>query len=246
MSSSPAPRPDPGTEDVLGLDAAATLAFVVERRRRADREAAEELRAVTHWADLHRTTDVAEGAIDPEVHATLGEDQAGWESALRLADEGAFTVAEFAVCEVAAALRMSEAAARGYLGQALELRDRLPRLWHQVLVGALPAWKARLVAKETIPLTQQAAAYVDTQLAPFAHQVSPWRVHKAVQAATLRHDPELAATRAAQAAERRGVWVEDHLDGTSSLAALTDTPTPAPWTTPWTRSPPPWAGSAAP
>ena len=61
----PEVRVEPGAVEVLGLDAAGTLGFVVERRRRQDVAAAEELRAVTHWADLHRVGYV--GAADPEI-----------------------------------------------------------------------------------------------------------------------------------------------------------------------------------
>src|SRR4051794_38146320 len=214
--------------DVLALDAAGTLARVVAEQAREDAAAAEKMRAVTHWADLHRVAEddfLLEGAVDRDLLEVL-EDRPvmGLEGVLRLAGEGAFMVAEFAVCELAAALGMSEPAARGYVGQSVELRDRLPRLWARVMDGTLAAWRARLVAKETIPLNAAAAAYVDAQLAPFAHKVSPWRVLKAVEAAVLRHDPELAARRAATAAEQRGVWLEDRLDRTTQINAVPATP----------------------
>ena len=141
-----------------------------------------------------------------------------------MAGQGAFTVEEFAVCQLAAALGMSEPAARRYVGQGLELRDRLPRLWAQVMAGLLPAWKARKIAEQTIPLSAAAAAYVDAQLAPFAHKLSFGRILAAVEAAILRHDPDLAAERAAQAAERRGVWIEDRPEGLTEIHAVTDTP----------------------
>src|SRR4051812_35461143 len=66
--------------DVLGLDAAGTLGFVVERRRRQDAAAAEELRAVTHWAELHRVgPGEGIGAVDPEIGTAVrrGADAAG-------------------------------------------------------------------------------------------------------------------------------------------------------------------------
>ncbi len=57
-----------GEQDVLGLDPAGTLAVVVEQRRVQDRAAAWELRAVAHWAELHRVDTRSEvGAVDPEV-----------------------------------------------------------------------------------------------------------------------------------------------------------------------------------
>src|SRR4051812_24546 len=220
--------------DPFGLDAAATLAFVVDRRRRQDQAAAEELRGVTQWADLHRVTDGTIGSIDDDLVEMIcpltpvtpgGHDRLlGREGQLRVAGQGAFMVTEFAVCELAAALSLSEPAARSYLGQGVELRDRLPRLWTAVMAGRLPAWKARKIAEQTLPLTAAAAAYVDAHLAPFAHRLSLVRITRAVDAAILRHDPDEAAARAAKAAEGRGVWVDDDLDGTSRITAVTTTP----------------------
>src|SRR3954454_23833592 len=129
VSTAPAVEPtvEPvagGSEgDVLGLDAAGTLGFVVERRRRQDVAAAEELRAVTHWAELHRVgPGEGVGAVDPEIglavrrRADADADAAGLtgrvgvEGELRLAGQGAFRVAEFAVAELAATLGLSEPA----------------------------------------------------------------------------------------------------------------------------------------
>jgi hypothetical protein len=131
-------------EEVLGLGAEATMAFVVEQRRRQDAAAPAELRAITVWADLHRVREAgAVGSVDDLAAEELasrglrGESTMllGLEGELRLAGGGAFAVEEFAVCELAAALGMSEASGRRYVGQALELRDRLPRLWDRVLAG---------------------------------------------------------------------------------------------------------------
>jgi hypothetical protein len=215
------------------LDAGATLAGVVAERRAQDAAAARELALVAHWAQLHRLAPgELIGAMDAETGNDLcrrgaaGEELtvAGVEGELRLSGQGAFGVQEFAVAEIATALNISEPAGRAYVGQAVELRDRLPRLWAQVMTGALPAWKARRVAEQTIPLNPEAAAYVDAQLAGFAHKISYGRITASVDAAALRHDPDLAAERARKAAEHRGVWVEDHLDGTSQITAVTGTP----------------------
>ena len=211
--------------EVLGLGTDETLAFVVEQRRRQDQAAAAELKAVTHWADLHR---VAGDRVDlGEPAQTLraaGQPVLGREGQLWLAGEGVFAVDEFAVCQLAAALGLSELAARSYIGQGLELRERLPRLWGRVMAGQLPAWKARQIATETIPLNPEAAAYVDAHLASFASKMSLRRILRCVHAAIIRHDRALAADRAAKAAEHRGVWVDDDLDGTSTITAVTNTP----------------------
>ena len=213
-------------EDVFGLDARGVLSFVVEQRRRQDVAAAHELRAVTAWADLHEVTDGGIGSVDDEIAGLLPPDakSLGLETELRLAGQGTFMVTEFGVCELAAALDMSETAARAYVGQALELRDRLPRLWGRVMNGELAAWKARRIAEETIALSPAAAAYVDAHLAPFADKLSLRRILAAVHAAIGLHDPALARERALKAADGRGVWRHDHLDGTSEIHALASTP----------------------
>src|SRR5215213_3422520 len=227
-----APPVEPVEPDVLGLDPVGTLGFVVERRRRQDAAAAEELRAVTHWADLHRVgPGDGIGAVDPEIGLAVRRRAdaegltglLGVEGELRFAGQGAFAVAELAVAELAAALGLSEPAARGYVGQALELRDRLPLCWQRVMTGELPAWNARQIAEQTIPLTADAAGWVDSQLAGYAHRLSLGRILKAVDAAIMRFDPEEAARRSAVAAEKRGVWCEERLDGTTTVTAVADT-----------------------
>ena len=59
-------------------------------------------------------------------------------------------MAEFSIAEFAAAVGLSTEAGKRYVGHALELRYRLPRLWTRVTSGDLPAWKARRVAEQTI------------------------------------------------------------------------------------------------
>jgi hypothetical protein len=230
------PGPAVGPVEPLGLGPVDTLGFVVACRAEADAAAVAELRGVCRWADLHRleaSESVWEAAVEPHMARfydrraeRCGADDTvgGLEGELRLAGQGAFAVAEFAVTELAAALGMSEPAARAYVGQGLELRDRLPRLWGVVVAGVVPVWKARRVAEQTIGLDAATAAAVDAAVASFAHQLSLGRILKAVEAAVLRHQPDLAAARAAAAAERRGVWLADHLDGTTEICARTSTP----------------------
>ena len=142
----------------------------------------------------------------------------GIEGMLRLCGQNAYLVEEFAITELATALSMSgKGAARSYVGQALELRDRLPRLWERVMCGSLPAWRARRIAERTIPLRDETAGWVDGQVAEFAHKLSLGRVDACVEAAMVRFEPDLADEAARRAADRRGVWTEHHLDGTASV-----------------------------
>ena len=57
----------------------------------------------------------------------------GTEGQLRLDGQGCFMVGEFAITHLATELGLSEAAARDLVGQSVELRDRLPRLWGRVM-----------------------------------------------------------------------------------------------------------------
>lgn len=87
------------------------------------------------------------------------------------------------------------------------------------MAGVLPVWKARRIAEQTIPLRTEAARFVDGQLEGFAHKISITRITRCVDAAVIRFHPDLAAKRAAAAAETLGVWLEDDAtDGTTRIS----------------------------
>ena len=117
-------------------------------------------------------------------------------------------VEEYCLAELATSLRTSQQSARNLTEQALEARERLPRLWAQTQAGKLPAWLLRQVAQGTRSLSDDAADYVDRQLAPFARNLSLTRVKNLITAAIQQFDPERAAEEAAAAADRRGAWFD--------------------------------------
>ena len=123
-----------------------------------------------------------------------------------IAGPGAPTVAEFAVPEFAAAIGLSTEAGKGFLGEALELCHRLPAHWRRVVSGDLPAWKARRVARETIRLEPDAAAYVDRHVAPVAHRVKPAQLDRAVNEAIGRFMPAEVERLAERAATPTPRW----------------------------------------
>ena len=125
-----------------------------------------------------------------------------------VAGPGAPLVAEFSVAEFAAALGLSTDAGRGYLGEAVELRYRLPRLWARVTGGDLPAWRARRIARATIALTPEAAAFVDGHVAHVAHRIGPVQLDRLVEEAIARFMPEEAERRRRAAADGRRFDVE--------------------------------------
>ena len=95
----------------------------------------------------------------------LGEADLHGEGLVPLAGPGAPWVAEFAPADLAAALGISHDAARQLLADALELAHRLPRLWDRVRAGAVPVWRARLIARDTTDLGVEAALFADRLIA---------------------------------------------------------------------------------
>jgi hypothetical protein len=68
-----------------------------------------------------------------------------------------------------------------------------------------PLWKALRVADHTRLLSLEAAAFVDAQLAPFAHGCSWAQVDRLVEEALVRFDPEAAEERRREAQKHRHV-----------------------------------------
>ena len=58
-------------------------------------------------------------------------------------------MAEFCIAEFALAIGLSTDAGRRYLGDAIEIRYRLPRVDARVQAGELQAWRARRIAAAT-------------------------------------------------------------------------------------------------
>src|SRR4051812_15479461 len=144
------------------------------------------------WAAMHSTDSMDDAACYP-----------GFESELALAGPGAPLVAEFAVAELAVALHITTDAGRAFLGLAMELRYRLPRVWKRVTAGDLAPWRARKVAEQPMTLSMEAAGFVDAHVAAFAHKIGHARLERLVEEAVTRFMPAEAEQRRRAAAEHR-------------------------------------------
>lgn len=184
--------------------ASGVLAFARGRRATADRAEADLLQAAVQWAIIHPAV-----SLDDAESFRL---RSGGETAVGLAGTGAPQVAEFCVAEFAAAVGLGSEAGKYYLGHALELRYRLPRLWDRVVTGDLAAWKARQVARETIgaDLSAEAAAFVDTHVAPVAHRIRPTQLTRLVEEAIGRFMPDAAEQSRRDAADGRHFHIDHH------------------------------------
>jgi len=186
--------------DTTTLDEAAVLAAARGFRRDADSAEASLLVEVVNWAHLHQVTDLDDAAT---WMAGKGQD-----TGIPLGGVGCPLVSEFAVAELATALRLSSGSGRNLVAQTLELFHRLPKLWARVQDGSLPAWRARRIAEETLCLSVEAAEYVDRMLAPFAHRTGPAQTQRMVEEAITRFMPDFARERRDRAADGRHVDIE--------------------------------------
>src|SRR5678816_895935 len=156
--------------------AAAVLEFARAKTVDADRAEADKLQAAVTWAAMHSVDSLDEAATVWD-HGETGMPVAG---------PGAPLIGEFSVTEFAAAIGLPTEAGKAYLGEAVELRYRLPRVWARVVKGDLPAWRARRIARQTIILSVEAAAHVDQHVAHTAHKIRPAQVDRLVEEAIGR------------------------------------------------------------
>ena len=139
-----------------------------------------------HFADLHPGE-----ALDPASSLRPGR-----ERAVRLGGRGTPLVSEFAAAELGARMRMGTWSARRYLGDALEVRHRLPLLWARVVSREARVGSVRLVASRTRRLSPEAAAYVDRAMVEVVDGSLPWgRFESLLEGVVVAADPVAAAVR---------------------------------------------------
>jgi hypothetical protein len=199
-------------------DAPSVLGGLRTECRTANLAEARKLQYAAAWAAMHSSESITPVAWD-------GQGQDWGEHDIPVAGAGAPAVAEFCVAEFAAVMDVSTDSGRLYLGEAVELRYRLPRLWARVVDGDLPAWKARRVAKETMRLPFEGATFVDRHVAAVAHKIGYAALERLIEEALVRFDPETAESDRRKAAGGRHFDVHtEHVgyDGTVAVDGLLD------------------------
>ena len=137
-----------------------------------------------HFADLHPGE-----ALDP-----ASSSRPGRERAVRLAGRGTPLVSEFAAAELGARMRMGTWSARRYVGDALEVRHRLPLVWARVVARQARVGSVRLVAARTRQLSVEAAGYVDRAMVAVVDGSLPWgRFESLLEGVVVAADPVAAA-----------------------------------------------------
>ena len=179
--------------DLVELDASTTLAAAEANEHTLIIAETRRLQIAAHWADLHAGDAVAESRLP------------GVEHPVRLGGDGTPTVGDFAPAELGCVLRISDGAADRLIGDALDLRHRLPQIWAAALAGRVPAYQARRIAAATRHLSVEQAGWVDAQLAPSLGAVSWGRLETLLEVKIIEADPVGAEQRAALAAQDRFV-----------------------------------------
>ena len=170
----------------------------LQLRRRLE---VDELCRIITWADRH-VIDTLQGA------ATITD---GFlDTGIPIAGPGAPLVSEFGLIELIATLERTRDGGRDYVGKVVELGWRLPKIFTAVQAQRCPVFKALRVAELTRPLSADAAAFVDDQLA-FAVGTCTWtQIERLVEEAIIRFDPAEAERRRHESTDRRRFDI--HLD----------------------------------
>ena len=159
------------------------------------------------WADVH------------DIDSTSPDYQPLIERACQFGGAGTPEVSEYCAAEFGVLQGLSSTSGRLIIGDALDLRHRLPELWARVCAGGVRAWQARKVAQATRSLPYEACRDLDRAITTYLGMM-PWgRFQKILDAAIIDADPDQAAARALRARTERDVWATDTEDGLKLLIA---------------------------
>jgi hypothetical protein len=198
-------------------DPSSVLVYSRSCQADADQAQANLLVAAVIWAEQHPPESIDEAAT----WWAAGSGDTG----LPLAGPGAPWVAEFCLAEFALAIGRSTDPGRALIADAVELKYRLPKVWSRIQTGDLQSWRARRIAQATLGLSIEAARFVDTQVAAFAHRIGIAALERLVAEAIARFMPDLALENAEKAAEGRHFSIDhDHVtfNGTSRIEGELD------------------------
>ncbi len=180
--------------DLDALDETGTLSYVEQARADAEQAEVRLLQAAAHWGDLHGELARATSPLLP-----------GGEQLVRFGGAGTPPLAEFAPAELGVVLASSSSAAQRLVGDALDLRHRLPLLWARIVAGEVKPWIGRRAPEATRHLSVETVAVVDRRIAKYAHALSWGRIEAILQACWLETDSDAAADADAQAQASSGV-----------------------------------------
>jgi hypothetical protein len=163
---------------------------------RITREVRELLDEAASWEDLRLRAEAGRMSVAARyVEANPADGLAGFEAARELGGVGAPVIAEYAIAPFSAALGISDFQARLLLGNAMEMKHRLPKLWSLVQDLEVPAGKVSQICKLTRELSLEAVLWVDEQIAKYPARIGVVRINRLVENAITKFDPVTKAAR---------------------------------------------------
>ncbi|MDT9592795.1 DUF222 domain-containing protein [Nocardioides zeae] len=190
---------DRGTQQHTSSPSRAALLDAAGEAMRAQRAAeAAAFFAAADYADAHLDTKTGTAVVGDPIGPQgmwVDDEQAlaavpGGDRWLAYGGPGAPLVSEFAVLELVTAMGLSQDTGRALVGDAIEVRHRLPLIAGRVAAGGVQVWRARRIARATRTLTLEGAGFVDRNLAHVAHSISGAGIDRLVAEASARFDPE--------------------------------------------------------
>jgi hypothetical protein len=217
-------------------ETAVTPAMLLDevRHARAEAEAAEAriMEIAVEWAHAHPVLDGGEGWQITSATGVPYREVDGTALALDVTDPASEELVEWcgippvawdAPAAFAAANKMSTAAGKRLIRDALILHHRLPRTWARVTAGQVPAWRARRVAEAVLAAPADVVAYVDDRVAPVLGTIGTVTLQQVLDSAMLLLHAEAREADHASATETHEVRFHPaQPDGTAELTARGD------------------------
>lgn len=164
----------------------------------------EELKAAAAAAQARETASFAASQRAAQAEAGLGAGEIGRGIA----------------SQVALARRISPAAAARYVGWATILTTELPATFRELSVGRTSEWRAMVIAKESVFLSREHRAELDSELAPQLAVLGDKRTEAEARRIGYRLDPDGFVARARNAVADRHVSLRPAPDAMARLSAL--------------------------
>lgn len=130
------------------------------------------------------------------------------------------SAADGAAYELRAAIHLTRRAADVELSFALDLRDRLPKVFNAFVAGLIDQRRARTIVWQTTHLDDDVARAVTDQIIDEAPELTTGQLIARIRKLAITVDPDTALRRYEQAIAERRVVLEPTDDATANLYAL--------------------------
>jgi len=124
---------------------------------------------------------------------------------------------EAAAAEIRTALRLTRRATETELTFALELRERLPRVWAALAAGDIDVRRAKTIAHHTYHLSTATARHVVDEIIETASRLTTGQLAARLRRLCIEANPDEAEDRYRTAVEDRRLVAAPNVDGTTNL-----------------------------